>query len=110
MSKEALSSFLKLVAENENLQHKLIEFAASQGFEFTADELSDADLDGVAGGSTSAIFDGKVNKSGSLFPDVTNTPPAGSATPIPYPNDGDDGVVGEIPNISGTIPGVPPKS
>jgi len=50
MSKEALSAFFKKVADDEGLQKKLIEFAAAQGFEFSADELSDSDLDSVAGG------------------------------------------------------------
>ncbi len=50
MSREALSRFSKKAAEAPALQSKLIEFAAKQGFEFTAEELSDADLDSVAGG------------------------------------------------------------
>ena len=50
MSKEALSAFFKKVADDEGMQKKLIEFAAAQGFEFSADELSDSDLDSVAGG------------------------------------------------------------
>ena len=50
MSKEALNAFFKKVADDEALQSKLIEFAAAQGFEFSADELSDSDLDSVAGG------------------------------------------------------------
>jgi hypothetical protein len=50
MSKEALSRFLKHVSEDPELQGKLIEFAAKQGFEFTSDELTDADLDSISGG------------------------------------------------------------
>lgn len=50
MSKEALNSFFKKVADDEALQKKLVEFAAAQGFEFSANELSDTDLDSVAGG------------------------------------------------------------
>lgn len=50
MSKEALNAFFKKVADDESLQKKLVEFAAAQGFEFSADELSDSDLDSVAGG------------------------------------------------------------
>lgn len=50
MSREALSQFMKKVAEDPALQSKLIEFAAKQGFEFTADELTEADLEGIAGG------------------------------------------------------------
>jgi hypothetical protein len=55
MSKEALSRFLKQVAEDPALQGKLIEFAAKQGFEFTADELSEADLDSISGGPTRRV-------------------------------------------------------
>lgn len=50
MSKEALSSFLKKVADDSALQDKLIEFAAKNGFEFTAEELSEADLENISGG------------------------------------------------------------
>ena len=50
MSKEALGAFFKKVVDDEGLQKKLVEFAVAQGFEFSADELSDADLDSVAGG------------------------------------------------------------
>ncbi len=55
MSKEALSQFLKSVAEDPALQDKLIEFAAKQGFEFTVDELSAADLDNISGGPTRRV-------------------------------------------------------
>ena len=55
MSKEALSRFLKQVADDPALQSKLIEFAAKQGFEFTADELSEADLDTISGGPTRRV-------------------------------------------------------
>jgi hypothetical protein len=55
MSKEALNAFFKKVADDEGLQKKLVEFAAQQGFEFGPEELSDSDLDGVAGGVISPI-------------------------------------------------------
>lgn len=65
MSKEALSQFLKKVAEDEQLQAKLVEFAARQGFEFTADELSEADLDSISGGPNrrpeNFIFEKEIN-------------------------------------------------
>ncbi len=112
MSKESLSAFLKMVAEDEDFQSKLVEFAASHGFKFTEGELSDADLDGVAGGGSSSIFDGKVNKSGSLFPDVGNTPPASGSIPVPSPNQsgvdgtpGLDGTPGSDRNTGTTSPG-----
>ena len=50
MSKEALHRFLKKAAEDLEFQGKLVEFAAKQGFEFTADELSEADLENISGG------------------------------------------------------------
>ena len=50
MSKEALSSFLKKVADDPAFQDKLIEFAAKNGFEFTAEELSETDLEKISGG------------------------------------------------------------
>jgi len=55
MSKEALNAFFKKVADDESLQKKLVEFAVQQGFEFSPEELSDSDLDGVAGGLISPI-------------------------------------------------------
>ena len=55
MSKEALSRFFEKVAQDAELQKKLVDFAAAQGFEFSADELSDSDLNGVAGGILSTI-------------------------------------------------------
>ena len=55
MSQEALSKFLKEAFENPELQYKLIEFAAQQGFEFTAEELSEADLDAISGGPTRRV-------------------------------------------------------
>ena len=55
MSKEALSQFLKKVADDPALQDKLIEFAAKHGFEFTADELSEADLNSISGGPTRRV-------------------------------------------------------
>ena len=60
MSKEALNAFFKKVAEDEALQKKLIEFAATQGFEFSADELNDSDLDSVAGGLLLSPLAGKL--------------------------------------------------
>jgi hypothetical protein len=44
MSKEAIAAFLKQVAEDTNLQHALVEFAARHGFKFTPRELREVDL------------------------------------------------------------------
>ncbi len=57
MSKEALHRFLKEAVEDQTLQGKLIEFAAEQGFEFTADELSEADLESISGGPNRRVHD-----------------------------------------------------
>ena len=51
MSKEAALAFLKKVAEDSDLQSKLVAFAAEQGYEFTADELGEAELEAAAGGT-----------------------------------------------------------
>jgi hypothetical protein len=51
MSKEAITAFLKKVAEDESLQKELVEFAGQHGFDFTSDELSETDLDAVSGGA-----------------------------------------------------------
>ena len=50
MSKEALIRFIEQVAADPALQRKLVAFAAEQGFEFGPEELSDADLEELAGG------------------------------------------------------------
>lgn len=70
MSKEALSAFFKKVADDEGLQKKLVEFAAEQGFAFSADELNDSDLDGVAGGLFTSLVDYRVD---SVKPVPANT-------------------------------------
>jgi hypothetical protein len=57
MSKEALHRFMKKAAEDLELQSKLVEFAAKQGFEFTADELSEADLENISGGPSRRVED-----------------------------------------------------
>ena len=51
MSKEAAIAFLKQVATDADLQRKLAAFAKEQGYEFSVDELSDAELDALAGGA-----------------------------------------------------------
>jgi predicted ribosomally synthesized peptide with nif11-like leader len=61
MSKDALNAFFKKVADDEALQSKLIEFAAAQGFEFSSEELSDSDLDTVAGGLLSFAAPSKID-------------------------------------------------
>ena len=43
MSKEAVAQFLAKLSEDPKLQDQLVQFAAQHGFEFTTDELSDAD-------------------------------------------------------------------
>ena len=70
MSKESLEQFLSQVAESEELQTRigdeintesLIALGAESGCEFTAEdlqesaELSDEELDGIAGGSLSRV-------------------------------------------------------
>ena len=54
MSKEAAIAFLKKAVEDADLQKKLLQLAAQQGYTFTVDELTDADLGGIAGGLLTA--------------------------------------------------------
>lgn len=51
MSKEAAQAFVKKVMEDETLRKKLVTFAAGEGFEFTVEELDEAELDAVSGGA-----------------------------------------------------------
>ena len=73
MSKESLEQFLNQIEQSEELQTRigeavkideLIALGAEHGCEFSAEdlapdaELSDQELDGVAGGAVFAKFDG----------------------------------------------------
>lgn len=49
--KGTVLDFLQLAGEKPQLARELVELAARHGFEFSDDELSDSDLDAVAGGS-----------------------------------------------------------
>jgi len=44
--------FLNLTTERPELAKELVELATKYDFKFTSDELSDADLDSVAGGAS----------------------------------------------------------
>ena len=81
MSKESLDQFIQKVTDDEQLQARigdemdadsLIALGAEHGCEFSADdltagaELSDEELDGVAGGAGFIKFDGIV-RSGSKY-------------------------------------------
>jgi hypothetical protein len=61
MSKEAISAFFKKAAEDPELQKKLVELAAAQGFDFSTEELSDTDLDSIAGGAIFVKYDEPTN-------------------------------------------------
>jgi hypothetical protein len=50
MSKDKALAFLKHAAENAELQQKIVALAAQEGYQFTVDELTDAELDAAAGG------------------------------------------------------------
>ena len=58
MSKEAALAFLKKVAQDADLQSKLVAFAAGEGYEFSVDELSEAELEAAAGGGVFFKYDG----------------------------------------------------
>lgn len=51
MSKETALAFLKHAAEDAELQQKIVAFAAQEGYQFTVDELTDAELEAAAGGA-----------------------------------------------------------
>ena len=57
--KGTILDFLKLTAEKPELAKELIELATKYDFKFTSDELSDADLDSVAGGGSYDKSEGK---------------------------------------------------
>lgn len=48
--KGTITDFLELVSAKPELSRELIELAARHGFEFSVDELSDSELQGVVGG------------------------------------------------------------
>ena len=61
MSKDAVAAFLKKAMEDAALRKELTELAGRHGYTFTVDELSENELDAVAGGllsiqSTSPIL------------------------------------------------------
>lgn len=50
MSQEDLTRFLQQLREDEQLRRDVAALAAERGYEVTAEELGDADLDEIAGG------------------------------------------------------------
>ncbi len=50
--KGTILDFLKLAAEKPELAKELVELATRHDFEFSDDELSDSELEAVAGGTT----------------------------------------------------------
>lgn len=55
MSREAVTAFLREVANDPDLQKELVAFAAKRGYEFTPNELNEADLSGITGGVLSDV-------------------------------------------------------
>ena len=53
MSKEAVMDFLKKALTDADLQAKVVALANQEGYDFSVEELSEAELDAAAGG---AIF------------------------------------------------------
>ena len=51
MKRGSITDFLDLLAEDEELQKDLVAMALKHGFEFGSDELSDASLGEVSGGT-----------------------------------------------------------
>jgi len=50
MSKEAIAAFIEGISNDPKLQSELTLLAAKYGYDFSADELNDADLAEIAGG------------------------------------------------------------
>lgn len=55
--KGTILDFLNLASEKEALAKELLELATKYDFEFSDEELSEAELDSVAGGATEGISD-----------------------------------------------------
>jgi hypothetical protein len=91
--KGTILDFLKLAAEKPELAQELVELTAKHEFEFT-DEVSDEELERVAGGAT--IFGNAAlgsSESGGIPPArEAGTPPG---EPMPYPM-GSGGGQGDI--------------
>ena len=100
--KGTILDFLKLVNEKPELANELTQLAAKYDFEFS-DEVSDEQLDDVAGG----MFPASQNSTGmSLgFPDVCKTPGTPTPIPTPYPNIDGSEVVGTKVTTDGGVVG-----
>jgi hypothetical protein len=61
MTQNELARFLQAVDKDEKLRAALVEFARRHGYQLTAEELTDAQLDDVAGGKLS------IGKSGDKY-------------------------------------------
>ena len=95
--KGTILDFLKLTAENPELVKELVELAAKYDFQFS-DEVSDQELDSVAGGAVTVFANARdiatkgSTGTSSVSPDVCKTPSPGDPVPIPYPSvDSTDG-------------------
>jgi len=96
--KGTVLDFLKLANERPELANELVQLAAKYDFEFS-DEVSDEQLDDVAGG----MFPASQNLAGMslAFPDVCKTPGTPTPIPTPYPNIDGSEVVGTKVTIDG---------
>ncbi len=116
MSEQSVNAFLDRLGADEpfrgevglalqgrgNAAAATVEIAAQAGFDFTvaeleaaltrrysAPELSDSQLDAVAGGAGVVGVTMNLSHGVSIvFPDVCKTPSPGGPTPIPYPGTG----------------------
>jgi len=70
MSREKALAFLKHAADDADLQAKIVAFAAQEGYQFTVDELTDAELDTTVGGLLISTSFPKVESTATLFPKV----------------------------------------
>jgi len=95
--KGTILDFLKLATEKPQLAQELVSLAGKYDFQFV-DEMSDEELDDVAGGGTVKVIMSSLTGGG--LPDGLTDPMGSSsspATPIPYP------VTDGSHNPSGTV-------
>jgi len=106
----SILDFLKLATEKPELASELVNLARKYDFEFS-DEVSDEELDGVAGGGTVKVIMSSLTggglPDGLTNPTESSTPPSGGIVPTPYPNTGGSEGGGDKVIITkpGSLPG-----
>lgn len=107
--KGTILDFLKLATEKPQLASELVELAGKYDFEFS-DEVSDEELDGVAGGAAVKVI--MESLTGGGMPDGMSDPgsstPSAPVVPSPLPNTGGVQSSGDVVITKpGGLPGAP---